>query len=111
MPKLTLLLGRKTMHVYDIDADEIVIGRDEGANVVIDNPSVSRRHARIRKDGGGWVVEDLGSSNGTFLHDQRIEGAQPVKTGDEIGFGKFSILFDKAVGDAPAAAEIGRAHV
>ena len=102
MPKLTLLLGRKTMQVYDLPGDEIVVGRDEGADVLIDNPSVSRRHARLRKEAEGWVVEDLGSSNGTFMHGQRIDGPHPLKSGDEVGFGKFSILFDKAVGDMPA---------
>ena len=47
---------------------------------------------------------DLGSSNGTFLHGQKINGPQAVMTGDEIGFGKVSIVFDKVVGDREAAA-------
>lgn len=110
MPKVTLLLGRKTLQVYDLDADTIVIGRDEGADVLIDNPSVSRRHAQIRREGAGWVVEDLGSSNGTFLHNQKIQGPQTITAGDEIGFGKFSIVFDKALGDAAAAAPAARAQ-
>jgi pSer/pThr/pTyr-binding forkhead associated (FHA) protein len=47
MPKLTLLLGRRTMQVYDLSQAEIVVGRDPEADVIIDNPSVSRRHAVI----------------------------------------------------------------
>lgn len=99
MPKLTLLLGRRTMQVYDFKQESIVVGRDDGADVLIDNPSVSRRHAEIRLGDEGWVVEDLGSSNGTFLKGGKIDGAQSIGLGDEIGFGKFSIIFGKALGE------------
>jgi hypothetical protein len=127
MPKLTLLLGRRTMQVYDFKQPSIVIGRDEGADVLIDNPSVSRRHAEIRLGDNGWVVEDLGSSNGTFIRGAKIQGAQTLGLGDEIGFGKFSIVFGKALGEgehaapgaaaapsrapAPAAATQGTMHI
>lgn len=99
MPKLTLLLGRRTMQAYDFKQASIVVGRDEGADVLIDNPFVSRRHAEIRLGDDGWVVEDLGSSNGTFLKGAKIAGAQSIGLGDEIGFGKFSIIFGKALGE------------
>ena len=104
MPKITLLLGRKTMQVYDLDQTAIRVGREEEMDILIDNPSVSRRKAEIRREGDGWVVEDLGSSNGTFLHGEKIEGAKAIVAGDEIGFGKFSIVFDKVVGDEPVSA-------
>lgn len=103
MPKLTLLLGRRTMQVYDFKQPSIIIGRDDGADVLIDNPSVSRRHAEIRLGDDGWVVEDLGSSNGTFLRGSKIDGPQSIGLGDEIGFGKFSIVFGKALGEGEAA--------
>ncbi|MGY8777276.1 MAG: FHA domain-containing protein [Longimicrobiales bacterium] len=99
MPKLTLLLGRRTMQAYDFKQPLIVVGRDEGADVLIDNPSVSRRHAEIRLSDNGWEVEDLGSSNGTFIRGQRTEGPQSIGLGDEIGFGKFSIIFGRALGE------------
>ena len=105
MPKLTLLLGRRTMQVYDFKQPSIIIGRDDGADVLIDNPSVSRRHAEIRLGDDGWVVEDLGSSNGTFLRGSKIDGPQSIGLGDEIGFGKFSIVFGKALGDGEAGAK------
>lgn len=109
MPKLTLLLGRRTMQVYDFKQESIVIGRDAGVDVMIDNPSVSRRHAEIRLGDDGWMVEDLGSSNGTFIRGTKILGPQSIGLGDEIGFGKFSIVFGKALGEgehapAPTAA-------
>jgi hypothetical protein len=104
MPKLTLLLGRRTMQVYDFKQESIIIGRDDGADVLIDNPSVSRRHAEIRLGDDGWVVEDLGSSNGTFVRGSKIEGPQALGLGDEVGFGKFSIVFGKALGEGEHAA-------
>jgi len=110
MPKLTLLLGRRTMQVYEIDQPVIRVGREEDMDILIDNPSVSRRQAVFRMEGGGWVVEDLGSSNGTFLRGTRIEGPQAVTEGDEIGFGKFSIVFGKVVGDAPVAPSGAASH-
>jgi hypothetical protein len=102
MPKLTLLLGRRTMQAYDFKQESIIVGRDESADVLIDNPSVSRRHAEIRLTDDGWVVEDLGSSNGTFLRGGKIDGPQSIGLGDEIGFGKFSIVFGKALGEGEA---------
>lgn len=105
MPKLSLLLGRKTLQVYDLDGDSILIGRDPEADVVIDNVSVSRHHAEIRRDRGGWIVQDLDSSNGTFLGGDRLEAASPLEEGDEIGIGKFSIVFGREVAgeEAPSS--------
>lgn len=103
--KLTLLLGRKTVETYDLDRDVIRIGRNPKAEVVIDNPSVSRGHAEIRREGDGWVLEDLDSANGTYLGGERVEGVEPLEVGDEIGIGKFSIVFGRKVAgeEAPSA--------
>ena len=79
MPKLTVLLGRKTIQVHDIDKSVIRIGREEEMDIIIDNPSVSRRHAEFRREGEGWVVEDLGSSNGTFMDGNKIESPCAVR--------------------------------
>jgi pSer/pThr/pTyr-binding forkhead associated (FHA) protein len=99
MPKLTVLLGRKTIQVHDIDKSVIRIGREEEMDIIIDNPSVSRRHAEFRQDGEGWVVEDLGSSNGTFMDGNKIEAPCAVDVGGEVGMGKFSIVFGKVLGE------------
>ena len=107
MPKMSLLLGRKTMRVFDLDQTSIVVGRGEDADILIDNPAMSRRHAEFRRESDGWVVQDLGSSNGTFIGEERLEGPRAVQEGTEVAFGKFSIVFGKAVGQdeaAPAAA-------
>lgn len=106
MPKLTLLLERKPLQVYDLSEPVIRVGRTPGLEVVIDNVSVSRRQAEIRQDGAGWVVRDLGSANGTFLNGTRLTADTPLKAGDEISFGKFSLLFDRSVEEPIAAAAV-----
>ena len=115
MPKLTLVLDRKPVQVYELDQPIIRIGRGETSDVLIDNVSVSRRHAELREEGGAWLLRDLGSSNGTFLNGQRVTAELPLRPGDEIPFGKFSLLFERVLaeplgveaGAIPAAAETG----
>lgn len=109
MPQLTLVLGRKPVQVYNLDQNRIRIGREAGVDIVVDNAGVSRLHAELRKEGDGWTVTDMGSANGTFLNGQRVSATQLLKAGDEIGMGKFSLLFEKVL-DAPAAPAAGPAH-
>lgn len=98
MPTLTLVAERTPLRAYDLSGLVINIGRGDDMDVVIDNPSVSRRQAQIRLgDNGSWVVQDLESANGTFLNGRRLTSAQPLTRGDEISFGKFSIFFDRAL--------------
>jgi FHA domain len=67
---------------------EVILGREQGsADLVIDDPGVSRRHARVITDAGGLVVEDLGSSNGTYVNGERITGPVEVASGDELQVG------------------------
>jgi len=100
MPKLTLVLDRKPVQVYELDQPVIRIGRGESMDVVVDNVSVSRRQAEIHQEGEVWLVRDLGSSNGTFLNGQRLTADQPLRPGDEISFGKFSVLFERVLAEA-----------
>jgi hypothetical protein len=103
MPKLTLVVERRAMKVYDIDRPVIQIGREMGLDVVIDNVAVSRHQAEIRlQNDMQWVVTDLGSGNGTLLNGRRLGGVEPLKRGDEIAFGKFSLFFDHVPAAEPA---------
>jgi hypothetical protein len=68
---------------------------------------VSRRQAELREENGAWSVRDLGSSNGTFLNGQRLTGEQPLRPGDEISFGKFSLFFERAFTEGVPAVEAG----
>ena len=93
-----VLGGRDVGRSFDIEG-EAVLGRDDSCQVKLVDRSISRKHARVFHDGLDWVVEDLGSSNGTFLKGAKIEGPQSIGLGDEIGLGKFSIIFGKALGE------------
>jgi hypothetical protein len=104
MPKLTLVLDRKPVQVYEFDQPVIRIGRGESMDVLIDNVSVSRRQAEMREENGAWMLRDLGSSNGTFLNGHRLTADQALRPGDEISFGKFSILFERTLAE-PVSAE------
>ena len=68
--------------------DELILGRERGsADLVIEDPGVSRRHARVFPDNGSLVVEDLGSSNGTYVNGERISGPVTLGAGDEVQLG------------------------
>jgi uncharacterized membrane protein len=67
---------------------ELILGREQGsADLVINDPGVSRRHARVLPDSGAVIVEDLGSSNGTYVNGRRISGPVELGAGDEVQLG------------------------
>lgn len=65
----------------------ILIGRSPESALVLEDDFASGRHARIYKSAEGWFVEDLGSTNGTFIGPQRLDAPTPVTAGTEIRFG------------------------
>jgi pSer/pThr/pTyr-binding forkhead associated (FHA) protein len=71
---------------------ENILGRDE-ANIHIDSPTVSRRHARIRVSGTEAVLEDLGSKNGTCVNGARVSTVVRLKDGDEVQVGSVVSRF------------------
>jgi hypothetical protein len=88
----------------EIDGD-VVIGR-EGADLTIDDPELSRRHARIKPVDGGVEVEDLGSTNGTFVNGERVAGPVRVTTGASMDVGDSRIALElEPSAAAPAAPE------
>jgi pSer/pThr/pTyr-binding forkhead associated (FHA) protein len=75
---------------YQLSGPVTVIGRGSDADVVVDDPGVSRRHAEIRVEPGGAVVRDLGSTNGTFVDGERA-GAARLSDGSTITVGRTRI--------------------
>jgi len=71
---------------FDI-ATAVVIGRDNSADLVIDDSQASRRHARIEPSGHGAVVEDMDSTNGTFINDSELHGRAELGPDDELLIG------------------------
>jgi hypothetical protein len=88
---------------YSLEGDQIVIGRDSTNGVVINDAEISRKHARLNFQGGKYVLEDLGSTNGTFVNGQRLAGPAVLKSGDVVSFGEQIVLmFDALSVDAGA---------
>jgi DNA-binding winged helix-turn-helix (wHTH) protein len=85
-----LLLERREIPLRQ---GENVIGRSHDAVAQIDSPSVSRRHARILVAEGKALLEDLGSKNGTWLHEKLIEGPVPLSDRDAIRVGTVQLVF------------------
>jgi hypothetical protein len=76
----------RTGRVFYIDQSVATIGRDTSSDVVLALGYPSRHHAKISVQENGFVLEDLKSTNGTFVNDHRIDGPTIVKAGDEIKF-------------------------
>ena len=76
LPKIIFKEGPLVGKGIDLEKPEIILGRDPGADLLIDSPDVSRRHARLMKTEQGYQIEDLGSSNGTFVNGERIAAAR-----------------------------------
>lgn len=72
---------------------ELVFGRDPGCDVVLSDPSVSRRHARAVFRDGSWMLQDLGSTNGTAVNEVRI-GRCELRPGDLVGLGEARLRID-----------------
>jgi penicillin-binding protein 1A len=78
---------------FPLDADALEVGRDEDVAVRIDEPLVSRRHARLERRGDVWVVQDLDSTNFTRVNGQRIRREQELSDGDELQFARARCVF------------------
>jgi FHA domain/Domain of unknown function (DUF1707) len=65
----------------------VTLGRSRNCDCVLAEPSVSRRHAELRRDAGRWLLRDLGSRNGTRVNGARLLGETEVAPGDRVSFG------------------------
>jgi pSer/pThr/pTyr-binding forkhead associated (FHA) protein len=68
------------------------IGRHADSDIALDDITVSRRHCEISRDGGRFIVRDVGSLNGTYVNQKRVDVAE-VTQGDELQIGKFHLVF------------------
>ncbi len=78
--------------VYPLEAPEISIGRESTNIIAINDVEVSRKHARMELQGASYLIQDLGSTNGTFVNGQRVTGMQILNPGDSVSFGEGIIL-------------------
>lgn len=84
MASLNIVSGHEPGRKYDLNGAKFDMGRAPDCQIVIPVESVSRKHARILNEGGGYFLEDLQSRNKTYLNDQAITAKQPLRHGDTI---------------------------
>ena len=75
-----------------LDTDSTTAGRHPESDIFLDDVTVSRRHAEFVREGGGFVVRDVGSLNGTYLNHERVD-ASGLSAGDEVQIGKYRLVF------------------
>src|SRR3954452_20332307 len=104
---LRVVQGDGAERTFDLVSD-VVLGRDPSADVVLTDPSgqVSRRHARIVIRGTEAVLEDLVSTNGTFVNGERLDGPYALRAGDKVKIGGCTLEFVPAPAPAPTRSGI-----
>jgi hypothetical protein len=85
--------GHEPGMIYDLDG-ELVLGRGEQAEIRLEDPFASSRHARVFPQGDILVIEDLDSTNGTYLNEELLHGAQPLHLGDRVRIGDSEFTFE-----------------
>lgn len=93
---------------FALEGDQLVIGRDATHAVSINDAEVSRKHARLMFQGGKYVIEDLGSTNGTFVNGQRLVSPAVLKPGDVVSLGEQIVLMYEGLSADAGATMIGR---
>ncbi|MFI2104520.1 FHA domain-containing protein [Isoptericola sp. NPDC019693] len=86
--RLVVTAGPLTGTTLPLSSASILIGRSPGCTLVLDDDYSSSRHARIFPQGDQWYVEDLGSTNGTFIGDSQVSGPQPLAPGVGVRIGQ-----------------------
>jgi hypothetical protein len=79
--------------IYDLDGD-LVLGRGDRAEIRLEDPFASSSHARVYEQGNIVVIEDLGSTNGTYLNEELLQTARPLHPGDRVRIGDSEFEFE-----------------
>jgi predicted component of type VI protein secretion system len=106
--RLVMSAGPNPGKVFELNMDSLSIGREAVNDIVIQEAELSRNHARISRRGATFLLEDLGSTNGTFVNHQRISSPRMLNPGDEVGFGENVVLSFQGEGAAATVAAPGR---
>jgi hypothetical protein len=95
-PKLRVhtAAGLRSGSAYDL-SDGALLGRGDGADIRLEDAFASTRHARLVPEGDVIVLEDLGSTNGTYLNGEPLRGPQPLHIGDRIKIGDSEFSFER----------------
>src|SRR6188472_1146649 len=100
--RLTVRQGPVPGKIFELAKDMMTIGRDVNNDLVINDSEVSRNHSRLTSHSGGYLIEDLASTNGTFVNGQRLIGPKLLNSSDVVGLGETIVLEYSYVADAGA---------
>jgi len=89
---LVVKRGANAGSTFLIDKDLTTAGRHPESDIFLDDVTVSRRHAEVRRAEGRFLVRDLGSLNGTYVNRERVDETE-LANGDEVQIGKFKLVF------------------
>jgi len=88
---------------YDLTKEVTLLGRDVSNEIILGDAEISRQHSRLTRTPGGYVLEDLGSTNGTFVNGERLMAPRVLNPGDLVALGEnVSLTFDAATPEAAA---------
>jgi hypothetical protein len=85
--------GGEVEQALELRDDITLVGRNRDCAIMLPSNTVSRHHARIRREGGRYLLRDLGSTNGTLLNAEAVIGEEVLKDRDEIGIGIYRLIF------------------
>jgi predicted component of type VI protein secretion system len=108
--QLVMRTGPTPGKVFPLSKSESYVGRDINNDIVISDAEISRKHARFVLQGGMFILEDLGSTNGSFVGGQRLMGPHPLRSGETIMFGENVSLVFEATPIDPNATVISSAQ-
>ena len=92
--QLIVQRGPNPNQVFDLLEDKLTIGRSPTNGIPITDPEISRKHAQLVRQDSGYALEDLGSTNGSFVNGRRLAGLTPLHHGDVIDLGEaISLLY------------------
>ena len=94
MASLFVIQGHDQGKRFELKEPVVRLGRDTSNPIQLCDTEVSRRHAELREENGGYVVVDLESSNGTFVNNQRV-AQQALANGDRVLLGKTMMIFTR----------------
>ncbi len=102
--RIVLKSGPTPGKAFPLEKPEMFIGRDLANEIVINDPEVSRRHARLYLQNNYYVLEDMGSTNGTSVNGQRLTGPYLLRPGEQITFGeRVNVVFEAMTQPSAAA--------
>lgn len=104
--RLIIRSGPNSGQVIKLEKDDLILGRDLHSDIVLTDPEVSRRHARLFQKGSAFMLEDLGSTNGTFVEGQRLTGPYLLQPGETIHLGENCILVFESIEVDPDATKV-----